>query len=51
MIHYHKFSQSKCFSETTGSPPLQNPVFSRISPLLQAAFFMFALLTPVSWSS
>ncbi len=50
MTRHHKISKSKCFSETTGHKPLQNPVFSRSTPLLRSTIFMIALLTLVSWS-
>lgn len=50
MIRHHKRSKWKCFSETTGRPLLQNPVFSPNTPLFRAAIFMFALLTLDSWS-
>jgi Glycosyl hydrolase family 26 len=50
MTRYHQLSKSKCFSETTGRPPLLDPVSFGIAPILRLAIFMFALLTLVSWS-
>lgn len=48
MTRYHQLSKSKCFSETTGRPPLMDPVSFGIAPILRLAIFMFALLTLVS---
>lgn len=50
MSRHHKLSKSKCFSETTCRPRLQNPVFSRGTSLHTATVFIFALLTLASWS-